>query len=353
MNIWGERFAEVGLFMWHCRDLNVDTTRSELEHYERIGAMLPVARVVYPAEYVTQRDQSRWNGDIDWDGANQWPALGRLSEGLGSFLLGYQSLTDEELVHCFDREMEAGDNPYLKRPGSADFQPWSEYRSTVEHYYSYWQVHQLSWIQQYPDLWKNARLIERIPEDDPVRRFLPHAPENELLVEFHGKRRSFDALSFWITLCERERNRIFASVAEVDGVRRLDDVQADAHRNSLAALAWKVKERFKLTPDDLYSFLRKLINLYVDYGRKERYKLAETLKEDIFAWEDLIILTTGGTRDDVADELGKMSINDKLTFRRLDLPTKEFDYLRALLPGGSPRRSSGRRSFWRHGRRCF
>ena len=114
---------------------------------------------------------------------DQWPALGRSSERVGPFPIGWhQGLTDEELIHCIDREMEAGDNPHLIRSESAEFRPWSDYevavhdsqgiaikRSTVEHYYSYWQVHQLFWIQKYPDLYKNARLIERIPEDDPVR----------------------------------------------------------------------------------------------------------------------------------------------------------------------------------------
>ena len=347
MNIWGERFAGVGLFRRHCRDLNVAVTKNELEHYEKIGALLPVARVVYPDEYVIQRDPSQRNGDMDWDGANQWPALRRLSERLGLSPFGYESLTDEELVHCFDREMEAGDNPHVMRPASADFRPWSDYRvtvhdsqgnsinrPTVKHYYSYWQVHQLSWIQQYPDLWKNLQLIERIPKDEKVM-FRPNAPSKERLVEFDGKRRSFDALSFWITVYDRERNRTFASVAEVDGLRRLDDVQAAAHRTRLAALARKVKERFQFTTEDLYGFLRKLIELIEDYERKERYKLAEALKRDIFAWERLLMLATGKTLDEVAEELGKTSIYDKQTFRRLDIATKERDYACDLLKSAS------------------
>ena len=111
--------------------------------------MLPVARVVYPDEYVIQKDQSQWNGVTDWDGADQWPALGRLSETVGPFPSSCEGLTDKDLVHCSDREMAGGNNSYLKRPASADFQPWSDYRGTVldkqrqaiqrpnvEHYYS-------------------------------------------------------------------------------------------------------------------------------------------------------------------------------------------------------------------------
>ncbi len=344
VNIWDKRFADVGLFVGYCKDLGVETDQNELEHYERIGAMLPIARVVYPDEYVIQRDQSQWNGIMDWNRTDRWPALGRLSERVEAFQFGYEDLTDEELVHCFDREMDAGDNPHLMRPESAEFRPWSDYRvavpdgrgnatkrPTVEHYYSYWQVHQLSLIQQFPDLYKNARLIERIPEDDPVRIYRPWAPKNELLVEFDGKRRSFDALSFWVTVYGRERSRIFAGISEINGIRRLDDVQAAAYGTRLAALAGKITERFQLTPEGLYSFLRKLIELMRDYERKERYKLAEALKRDIFAWEDILMLTTGETRDDVAEELGKASIYHKQAFRHLDTATRERDYALDLL----------------------
>ena len=356
MNIWGERFAPVQLFVAHCRDLGVETDQRELEHYEKTGVMLPVARVVYPDEYVIQRDQSQWNGVTDWDASDRWPAVGRLTERIGPFPYGYKELTDKEIVHCFDREMETGCNPYLKRPASADYRPWSDYRatvhdnrgnalerSTVEHYYSYWQVHQLSLIQQHPDLYRNARLIESIPEDDPVRRFRPWAPNKERLVEFDGKKRSFDALSFWVTVYGRERGRTFASIAESNGIRRLDDSQAAAHRTRLNNLAGGVSARFNLTREDHYGFLRELIQLLEDYGRKERYKLAEELKRDIFDWENLLMLSTGEKRDAVAEELGKTNIFDKRTFRHLNIATMERDYAFDLLNSASKDCSSALR----------
>ena len=344
MNIWGERYAEVDLFVGYCRDLNIDTHQDELEHYEKIGVMLPVARVVYPDDYIIQRDQSLWNGVTDWDEAGQWPTLDRLVERTWSVQSSYEGLSDEELVHCFDREMEAGGNSYLPRPESAGFRPWSEYRvdvpdgsgnsikrPTVDHYYSFWQVHQLFLIQQYPDLYRNARLIARIPQEDSLRKHLPSAPKKELLVDFGGKRRSFDALSFWITVYGRERVRTFAGVAEADGVRRLDVAQGTAHRTKLVDWAGQVNKRFGLTPADLHGFLRQLIELLEEYERKERYKLAEALKSDIFAWESLIMLTTGQTREDMADELGRTNIHDKRTFRHLDIVSKEHDYALDLL----------------------
>ena len=72
MDIWGERFAEVHEFIRFCKRLNVETSQLELEHYEKIGAMLPVARVVYPSEYVIQQNQNYWKGITDWDETDQW-----------------------------------------------------------------------------------------------------------------------------------------------------------------------------------------------------------------------------------------------------------------------------------------
>ena len=306
--------------------------------------MLPVARVVYPDEYVIQRDQSQWNGTMDWDGTDQWPAIARLSERGGPFPLGYEGLTDKELAHCFDREMGAGKNPHLIRPGSATFRPWSEYRvvvpdshgneikrPTAEHFYCYWQVHQLYWIQQYPDLYENSWMIDRIPQEDSGKKFLPRAPKTEHLADFMGLQSYFDALSFWVTVYGRERGRTFAGITETDGVRKLDDAQAAAHGKKIAILAGKVTKRFQPTSEGLYSFLRKLIELIEDHERKERFKLADALKRDIFRWEDLLRLTTGETRDEVADEMGKVSIHDRRTFRHLDIATKERDYALNLL----------------------
>lgn len=339
MNLWGERYAEVSLFVGHCRDLNVKTDESELERYEKIGAMLPVARVVYPIDLVTQRDQSLRGVDLDQDERAKWPALGRLTEGIGPFPYGYDLLTNEELVHCVDREMEIGNNPHLMRPKENNFRPWANFRTevvdrygnvfsrpTAEHYYSYWQVHQLTRIQQYPDLFDNAWLIDRMPMEDPMRHMYPRAPNVDLLSDFFGMRQGFDALSYWAILYERERGRTFATVPERSGVRSLDDTEVAAYRKRLVELAIKVATRFNLARQELYGFLREVINLLERYEREERYKLAEELKKDIHAWEDLLRLNTGEKREEVGEELGKVNIHDRKTYRHLNASTKERDY---------------------------
>ena len=62
-------------------------------------------------------------GVVDLYDKDEWPTLGRLVEGFGMLLSSYEGLSDEDLVHCLDRELETGDNPHVILPGSNRFQP--------------------------------------------------------------------------------------------------------------------------------------------------------------------------------------------------------------------------------------
>ena len=66
-----------------CKDLNVEVSLGELEHYEKIGAMMPVARVVYPDEYVVREDQCERDGETDWGWLTEWPSVLSLEEESG------------------------------------------------------------------------------------------------------------------------------------------------------------------------------------------------------------------------------------------------------------------------------
>lgn len=339
MNIYGERYAPVRTFIGYCNDLNVDTSERELEHYAKHGVMLPLVRVEYPDDYVIQLYQHEKDGDWCWDGLSEWPALGRLTERLGPLLYGYEDLPDDQLVHCYDRELEAGHNPHVIIPSVAEFRPWAEYKVTVsdrqgnqigkptaEHYYSYWQVHQLYLIQQFPDLFRYAWLIDRLPEDDRTKFNLPRPSNPQQLAEFDGMRRYFDALSFWITVSHREHHRTFAGVPEKGRVRTLDENQAEAFWNRLRDLSGRVATRFHLTRKELYFFLLQLIDLYERYESRERYKLAEALKRDVFAWEDLLRFITNQKREEIGEEIGAVSRSQKQTFLHLLIADKERDY---------------------------
>ena len=111
MNIYGERYAEVGLFIGYCRELNIVTDERELEYYEKSGVMLPAARVVYPDDCVVERYRRELDGDYNWTGFDVWPEFADLAEKFPLLLRRFDDLTDEELVHCFDRALDAGEIP--------------------------------------------------------------------------------------------------------------------------------------------------------------------------------------------------------------------------------------------------
>ena len=233
----------------------------------------------------------------------------------------------------------------LIRPTTGDFKPWDDYRvqiktrhgesfnkSIVDHCYSYWQVHQLHFIQKYPDLYENVAILNLLSEEVKRSILRPSAPNTEYLTDFKGMRHSFDALSFWITVYQRERNRTFAKIDEANGVRRLDEVQVDNYRGRLTGLASMAVDRFDLTRQDLYAFLRQLIGLYEDYRKDERYRLSDEIEKDIFACEHVIGLYAGDTREKMADELSAHYPHWSVrTFRHLDLATKEHDYVAGII----------------------
>ena len=289
MDIYGERYADVRLFIDYCRDLNVKTDERELAFYEKTGVMLPIARVIYPGHLVIEAHRHKSDGDYNWNGIDEYPELAEITEKFPSFLRTFNDITDEELIHCFDRAMDAEGNPYLCVPTFGNYKPWSEYTvpvpdddylklPTATHYYSYWQVHQLYRAQQHPHLYRYAVLIDRLPQDDPARTSWLNFPSKERLREFDGMRTRFDALSFWIMLYGRERARTFAGIPEANGVLEIDADAADAHKKRLARLASTTMDRFGMTDSDLYRFMHQLLRLYEDYQRNERYKLARKLR---------------------------------------------------------------------------
>ena len=242
-----------------------------------------------------------------------------------------------KLLTVLNSMAKTGGNRYLHTPSLGDYRPWDEYgvslpdakdprRPTAEHYYGYWQVHQLYLIQQYPHLYQYAALVDRLPPEDPARTSWLAFPAKETLREFDGMRLRFDALSFWVTLYGRERARTFASVPDENGFRQINRTDANRHKRRLAGAAALTMERFSLGDDDIYRFLRQLIRLYEDYERNERYKLARKLRYDILHCGRLLKLAQNQTWEQVADRLGQSNYFDKQTFRRLLAPAKERDY---------------------------
>lgn len=327
MNLRGERFINHTEFIRYCKDLNVHTYESELEHFEKIGEMLPVARVIFPIEHVIDQELRDYCGDPSSNNARYMDveAQDELRRLLQEIKRAHSSVdfSDDGLIHGFDREFDKK-NKFLSRPKTDEFQAWTEYKVdgfsltsqeitpsliSARHYYSYWQVYQLYSVQQ--ALRKNE------------------APQ---YLAIDAKMRSnFDALSFWITMYRRERQRAFArafaNVPDKYGVKRLDDSCYADYRKRLRNHADAVANRFGLGRDGLYRFLHNLVERYESYRKNERYKLADALKQDIFDLQRLIEIRLCDDFDKISGELRRIYTRDAATtFRHLDISVKERDY---------------------------
>lgn len=346
MNRYGERYLTARDFLRHCETLNVKADRHELEHYEKTGVMLPVGRLINPDQYVIEVAQLKPSGNTRLVDTSRWPDLQRLEERLMlvRFPDDYGDLTDDELVHWVDREIDT--NRYLTRPGAETYRAWDKYRvqipdvydgelseCTAVHYYSYWQVHQLHHIRKFPEFYRNRRLLEHLP-NDARKMFGPHPRIAERLTNFEGMHRYFDALSFWMTVYSRIRGRTFATVDEVHGVRKLDPTQANDYQRELETRADSVLTRFNLCSGDLYTFLRQLIRMYDSYVEDERYKLAEDLKSDISHVSSVIGLITG---DDIEQVISTLNHQQGRTLRHMDEANKERDYAVSVIKRAAQR----------------
>lgn len=297
---YGERFIEAGQFAKYCRDLNVGLGLHELEGYEQSGRLLPVMRVVYPAEYAEQKRRGLSPNP------RRWPAIARLIDPTRHSPDDFRNMPDTELIHPFDREI--GLNSLLIRPAVGDYLPWNTHPIfSVERYYSYWQVHRLY--------------------------ALKHASAN---MDWEP----FDWLSFWVTMYKQEQMRIsktevlqtsYADFGSLPVV--LTGETFKAYRRRLKEHAGHIRSRFGLATESYYHLLRQLIDMYEDYRRYERYKLASEIRKDVLCLADLICSNTDVSWHEISDKVATYGRWYRYTFRNFDLATKERDAARRVLTG--------------------
>ena len=120
----------------------------------------------------------------------------------------------------------------------------------------------------------------------------------------------FDTLASWI---EDYRN---ARDNSITGTK-----PSDVFSGLLAQAA----TRIAMPEDDCYGFLCGLINLHERYKAIERYNLASVVERDIFYWEQMLQITTGAKRHEVAEKIGEINEHSKKTFRYFDIREKERD----------------------------
>lgn len=327
MNYYGYRYLTTQQFNSYCADLNVemDSFNRELELYEREEVLFPVARVIKPAEYVIARSKLERQPATYGQSLSGWEDLERLLD----VSIRPQHQDDEDLWHPFDVEVEHG-NTFLHVPLEEEFKSWDSFKvkvegprgltysvPTAEHYYHYWQVHQVYQIQRkYPIFAKHNWLLEHLSNEIQVRI---KPKKGEPVTTLSGYDRCFDALSFYICLTQSQRQKTFASIPQKYGMKKLNDQQLAAHERELVRHAQFVCRKYEIDGDALYKFLVFLLHLQSNYRDEERTKLANELESDIMFLTQFIRDITGQTSSQIEEYLGTSNtIWTQRQFRHLD-----------------------------------
>ena len=224
------------------------------------------------------------------------------------------------------------ENRFLIAPTKTGFEPWGSFRvqieaagtdrgplytKSAEHYYHYWQVHQVHAIQKkYPVFASHNSLLAN-PSSKTAAAHTPDASDS--VATLGGNYKCFDALSFYTQLSDSQRHKTFASVPVTHGIKRLSDDQLANYKASLRKHAQYVSLRYELNTEKLYQFLVYLLHLQDEYQEDERAKLDKELCKDIIMLTELIHGCTGQSFADLEEEVGKRQpFWTRKQFRHLD-----------------------------------
>lgn len=338
MTRYRRRYLTISQFSSYCSELNIGLSpfNRELEMYEKDGILFPAARIIKSDEYVIQRFELDQAPETYGTNVPNWHELERLlyrRPNLGNN-------TNSELWHSFDWEFEQK-NRFLFWPKEQQFKPWKEYRvkvrqdsgkdlfsKTAEHYYHYFQVHQIYAIQKrFPVYAKHSWLIENVNENLQDRAKYLTPPKDSPSIPLGDHLDSFDALSFYIILYENEQYRTFENIPEQDGIKTLDNQQFAHYTSQLKAHAQYVLCKFDLNMDKLYEFMFYLLKLRNEYERNEYLKLANELSIDIQYLISFIQNIVDLSIDEIEKEVDQRSHSYwTREFRHLDKAVKLYDY---------------------------
>lgn len=244
------RFCEV-VGLYGCLD-------HELEEYEQRGLLYPVARFEHPENYML---------------INNLP----------------------DFRHPIDVALETSSLPALIKPQNHKFLTWDNYVIrqennqvlTTTHYYHYWQVYELY----------RARIIANgmyLDKSLPVGNF-----DIAKLQQF------LEIVSYFQHLYRADLSQVTNQIEfNGDNIIIFNDEQKAYIEEIGRKYAMQTLAKYTFTDSFLYEGLKNLLYLYYQYEQSERYKLAETLKADIWRSVEFMCFALSTTSEAISEQIG-------------------------------------------------
>lgn len=308
------KYMEQDKFIKFCKNNSVEINPYYLELFEKEKLLYPKKRWLYPEEYAIIKQQRIFSSDEQaYD--STYPSLLELDEEILKF---HNFRLYHRINHPFD-ENDKDWQQYLLDPIDNEFIIWEDYkvnyvdksgasRSTdrAKNYYSYWQIYELDGINDFRRCYFTVRFNDkenyyyRTCDKEFVEKW-PRQNKNTILT-FYQFENYYDFLCEFIQSYERN---IIIAYKEKNAGDFLTEKELNILENNILDKCNKLMEIYDFATDNLYEFLEVLCRKYFIYENKEKPKLQNLIKIDIWYCINIIIYLTGDTWEDVSLKIGR------------------------------------------------
>lgn len=286
------KYLEAQKFIDYCKANRVNASFNVLETYEKYGILKPIYRLIVPKEYVKAKyeHEKRTHSDprIKFNCPLKWEPIETLINAMSRYSImvpitqkdGSRDISHLENIikngHPLDRKYPKN-NPFLKVSDKNDFRPWKEYEvvveikdgypvkeNTAEEYYAPWQIFVVDELNYRHTIEINY-LIKEVKDWSTIKKNIHKSRILEFsdLFQTVSNFQMFKAI-IWIIVTDDVKG----PVIEGERYKTLEE------RTKKIA-----KDEYDKHPEDEWlKFIRKLVELYNHYKKREKNILSQELK---------------------------------------------------------------------------
>ncbi len=293
-------------FVEYCKANNVDASLNVLEAYEKAGLLIPFYRLVFPDEYTRalfEYDYKINNTTLDASfDDDKWQEIEQLRTALHSYSFKPLPQFDFALKHGHPLDYSyQNKNPFLQKPDKENFKPWEKYKivagtidghsvkkDTAEHYYTPWQIFILDELNLMHTIEENYATKQKKGWGI-FRKELQPSKLGSFCEYFHtiSNYRMMEAL-IWHDITFDVKS----SVIEGELFKQLSTRTAEQ----------AVKEYGKHSFPEWIKFIRKLVELYNEYTKREKIKLADELKRFLTSTINMLMDATKKSFEEIKND---------------------------------------------------
>lgn len=297
------KYLEAEKFIKYCSANNIDASLYALEMYEKAGLLTPIYRLIVPEEYVRETSKVKEPANKVYSKIKQkWSRLINLLNALMEYTLRGSPYFRKTLKngHPLDYAYK-NKNPFLYKPSAKEFKPWERYKiivttekgehikkDTVEHFYASWQIFVLDELNYFHTVEENyvtghkkgwGILKKNIFSSKLIKYY-------ELFQTVSNFRMMESLIWLDLTLGVKE------PVIEGELLNELNK-----KREKIAK-----KEYQKYSHDEWIIFIRKLVEVYNEYLKREKIKLSMELKRFLADTVRMIMYATQKSLQEISDD---------------------------------------------------